>query len=117
MKSSSRRTARTLASIATGRAKPWLSAALAALVFPAAASATVTLDQFTVTPASTQAGSHPNVTIYQHLTPSSADDDVRNTFVRLGPSTATRISPMISCGKLRSTSVPAVISLSITPPK
>jgi hypothetical protein len=47
--------------------------------------AAVTLDQFTVTPASTQAGSHPDVTIFQHVTPSAADDDVRDTFVRLAP--------------------------------
>jgi hypothetical protein len=45
----------------------------------------VTLDQFTVTPANTQAGAHPNVTIYQHLSPSSTDDDVKDTFVRLAP--------------------------------
>jgi hypothetical protein len=56
-----------------------------ALAFPAAASAAVTLDQFSVTPASSQGGSHPNVTIYQHLAPSSADDDVKDTFVRLAP--------------------------------
>jgi hypothetical protein len=45
----------------------------------------VTLDRFTVTPASTQAGSHPNVTIFQSVSLSSADDDVRDTFVRLAP--------------------------------
>jgi len=55
------------------------------LAFPAAAGATVTVDQFSVTPASSQAGSHPNVTIYQHLVPSSSDEDVKDTFVRLGP--------------------------------
>jgi hypothetical protein len=33
------------------------------------------LDQFTVTPASNQAGSHPNVTIFQSVSLSSADDD------------------------------------------
>src|SRR4051794_33089109 len=85
MRSCSRRTARTRACTAIGRAKPWLSAALATLVFPAAASAAVTLDQFSVSPASTQAGSHPNVTLYQHLAPSSSDDDVKDTFVRLAP--------------------------------
>ena len=55
------------------------------LAFPVGASATVTLDQFTVTPASSLGGSHPDVTIFQHLVPSSSDDDVRDTFVRLGP--------------------------------
>jgi hypothetical protein len=45
----------------------------------------VTLDQFTVTPGSTQAGSHPDVTIFQHVALSSADDDVKDTFVRLAP--------------------------------
>jgi hypothetical protein len=45
----------------------------------------VTLDQFSVTPASKQAGSHPDVTIFQHLSPSSATDDVKDTFVRLAP--------------------------------
>jgi hypothetical protein len=43
------------------------------------------LDQFTVTPGSTQAGSHPDVTIFQHVALSSADDDIRDTFVRLAP--------------------------------
>ena len=38
-----------------------------------------------MTPASTQAGSHPNVTIFQHVSPSSTDDDVKDTFVRLAP--------------------------------
>lgn len=52
---------------------------------PVSAGAAVTLDQFTVTPASTQAGSHPNVTIFQHLTLSSTDDDAKDTFVRLAP--------------------------------
>jgi hypothetical protein len=85
MRSCSRLTARTRACTGTGRARPWLSAALAILAFPAGASAAVTLDQFSVTPGSTQAGSHPSVTIYQHLTPSSADDDVKDTFVRLAP--------------------------------
>jgi hypothetical protein len=77
------------ASTAIGRARPWPEAALVALlcalIWPGAAAASVTLDQFTVTPASTQAGSHPDVTIYQHLSPSSTDDDVKDTFVRLGP--------------------------------
>ena len=45
----------------------------------------MTLDQFTVTPGSARAGSHPDVTIYQHLSPSSTDDDVKDTFVRLPP--------------------------------
>jgi hypothetical protein len=54
-----------------------------ALAGPAIAA--VTLDQFTVTPGSLQAGSHPNVTIYQHVTLSSTDDDVDDTFVRLAP--------------------------------
>jgi hypothetical protein len=54
-----------------------------ALAGPALAA--VTLDQFTVTPGSLQAGSHPNVTIYQHVTLSSTDDDVDDTFVRLAP--------------------------------
>jgi len=55
------------------------------LALPGAALAAATLDQFTVTPASTQAGSHPDVTIFQHATLSSTDDDVRDTFVRLAP--------------------------------
>jgi hypothetical protein len=85
MRSCSRPTARTRVCTGTGRARLWLSAAVAILALPAAASATVTLDQFTVTPGSTQAGSHPSVTIYQHLVPSSTDDDVKDTFVRLAP--------------------------------
>ena len=58
---------------------------LVGLALPAAASAAVTLDQFTVTPASTRAGSHPDVTIFQHLSLSSTDDDAKDTFVRLAP--------------------------------
>jgi hypothetical protein len=54
-------------------------------VLPASAGAAVTLDQFTVTPASTQAGSHPDVTIFQRVSLSSATDDVKDTFVRLAP--------------------------------
>jgi hypothetical protein len=45
----------------------------------------VTLEEFTVTPASTQAGSHPDVTIFQRLSFSSASDDAKDTFVRLAP--------------------------------
>jgi hypothetical protein len=48
------------------------------------ARASVTLDEFTVTPASTQAGSHPNVTIVQRMSVSPGDD-VKDTFVRLAP--------------------------------
>jgi hypothetical protein len=74
---------------ATGRASRWLELALAAtllcLLLAGPASAAVTLDQFTVTPASPQAGSHPDVTIFQHLSPSSTDDDAKDTFVRLAP--------------------------------
>jgi hypothetical protein len=58
---------------------------LLCLALPVAAQAAVTLDQFTVTPASTQAGSHPDVTIFQHMTLSSTDDDAKDTFVRLAP--------------------------------
>jgi hypothetical protein len=47
--------------------------------------AAVTLDQFTVTPTSAQAGSHPDVTIFQRVSYSSADDDTKDTFVRLAP--------------------------------
>jgi len=41
------------------------------LALPAGTQAAVTLDQFTVTPTSRQAGSHPDVAIFQHLSPSS----------------------------------------------
>jgi hypothetical protein len=89
MRSCSRRAEPTRAFTATGRASRWrrLALATALLCLPATASAqaAVTLDQFTVTPTSTQAGSHPDVTIFQHVAPSSADDDVRDTFVRLAP--------------------------------
>ena len=53
-------------------------------VVPATAAADVTLDEFTVTPSSTQAGSHPDVTLFQRMTP-SAGDDVKDSFVRLAP--------------------------------
>lgn len=53
-------------------------------IAPRAAAADVTLDEFTVTPSSTQAGSHPDVTLFQRMTP-SAGDDVKDSFVRLAP--------------------------------
>jgi hypothetical protein len=53
-------------------------------IVPATAAADVTLDEFTVTPSSTQAGSHPDVTLFQRMTP-SAGDDVKDSFVRLAP--------------------------------
>ncbi len=53
-------------------------------VVPATAAADVTLDEFTVTPSSTQAGSHPDVTLFQRMTP-SAGDDVKDSFIRLAP--------------------------------
>ena len=53
-------------------------------VVPATAAADVTLDEFSVTPSSTQAGSHPDVTLFQRMTP-SAGDDVKDSFVRLAP--------------------------------
>jgi hypothetical protein len=55
------------------------------MLLPAPALAAVTLDQFTVTPSTTQAGSHPDVTIFQRVSYSSADDDTKDTFVRLAP--------------------------------
>src|SRR5215208_7214319 len=60
-----------------------LAVAALALV-PSAAQADVTIDELTVTPANTQAGGHPDVTITQRMTP-SAGDDVKDTFVRLAP--------------------------------
>jgi hypothetical protein len=53
-------------------------------VLPATAAGDVTLDEFTVTPSSTQAGSHPDVTLFQRMTP-SAGDDAKDSFVRLAP--------------------------------
>src|SRR5688500_3079721 len=88
MRICSRRGAPTLASTAIGRVSRWLSLTLAApalAVAPASAGAAATLTQFSVTPGSTQAGSHPNVTIFQRVSLSTATDDVRNTFVRLAP--------------------------------
>lgn len=89
MRSSSRRTARTRACTAIGRANRWrelgLAAALLLVVLPGSAGAAATLTEFTVTPASTQAGSHPDVTIFQRVSLSSATDDVDDTFVRLAP--------------------------------
>jgi hypothetical protein len=58
--------------------------ALAFALGPSAARADVTIDEFTVTPADTQAGGHPDVTIAQRFTPSPGDD-VKDTFVRLAP--------------------------------
>jgi hypothetical protein len=86
MRSCSTRRARTRACTATGQASLWLSLTLAALALaPASAGATATLTEFTVTPASTQAGSHPDVTIFQRVSLSTATDDVDDTFVRLAP--------------------------------
>jgi hypothetical protein len=77
---------------------------LAFLALPASAAAEVTLDEFTVTPASTQAGSHPDVTIFQRMTPSSGDD-VKDTFVRLAPGLLgnPQSAPLCTREQLRST--------------
>ncbi|MEA2333032.1 MAG: hypothetical protein QOH58_3170 [Thermoleophilaceae bacterium] len=55
------------------------------LALPASAFGAVTLEEFTVTPSSLQAGSHPSVTLFQRMSYSSATDDVKDTFVRLAP--------------------------------
>jgi hypothetical protein len=57
----------------------------AAAVLPAPASASVTLTDFKVEPASPQGGGHPNVTISQTFSYDSSSDDVKDTFVRLQP--------------------------------
>jgi hypothetical protein len=63
-----------------------LGAMVAAATLPASASATVTMTGFTVTPASKQAGGHPNVTITQNFGyGSSSSDSVKDAFVRLQP--------------------------------
>jgi hypothetical protein len=59
---------------------------VAAAALPATASATVTLTDFKVEPASTQGGGHPNVTITQTFDyGSSTTDSVKDAFVRLQP--------------------------------
>jgi len=60
--------------------------AAAAAALPATASAAVTMTEFKVEPASTQAGGHPNVTITQTFDyGSSTTDSVKDAFVRLQP--------------------------------
>jgi len=55
------------------------------LLVAAPAAADVRLDEFSVTPAETAAGSHPDVTVVQKMSYSTRQDDVRNSFVRLAP--------------------------------
>ena len=57
----------------------------ALLVLPASASATVTMTDFKVEPASKQAGGHPNVTITQTFSYSDGNDSVKDAFLRLQP--------------------------------
>ena len=60
--------------------------AAAAVALPATASAAVTMTEFKVEPASTQAGGHPNVTITQRFSyGGSTSDSVKDAFVRLQP--------------------------------
>jgi hypothetical protein len=59
--------------------------AVACLVLPAPALAGVTLTDFKVEPAGTQAGSHPAVKITQAFAYTSTSDDAQDTFVRLAP--------------------------------
>jgi hypothetical protein len=54
-----------------------------ALLVPAAASATVSITDFSVTPSTTQAGAHPDVRISTGFALSPGDDDVRDVTVRL----------------------------------
>jgi hypothetical protein len=58
---------------------------LALLALPSQAPADVELSAFSVTPSTTQAGGHPDVTIVQQMTYTSGSDDVKDTFVRLAP--------------------------------
>jgi hypothetical protein len=58
---------------------------LALLALPAPALAGVELSGFTVTPSTTQAGGHPDVTIVQQMSYTSGSDDVKDSFVRLAP--------------------------------
>lgn len=64
--------------------RPLILATTLLLALPAGAGAAVTLEEFTVTPSSLQAGSHPNVVIFQRIAPTGGDD-VKDTFVRLVP--------------------------------
>jgi hypothetical protein len=52
---------------------------------PASASADVTMTGFSVTPASTQGGGHPDVTLTQTFSYSNTTDSVKDAFVRLQP--------------------------------
>jgi hypothetical protein len=62
-----------------------LVAASAFALSAAPASAGVSLDEFSVTPAGAAAGGHPDVTILQRMSYSTRADDVRDSFVRLAP--------------------------------
>lgn len=93
---------------ATGRVSRWpelaLAAVVVALLLPAQALAAVTVTDFTVTPGSTQAGSHPDVTIFQRLSLSSTTDDAKDTVVRLAPGLLgnPQSAPLCSRDQLRS---------------
>jgi hypothetical protein len=58
-------------------------AVLLALALPAAASASVSISSFKVTPSTTQAGAHPNLTIDTAFTLNPASDDVKSVGVVL----------------------------------
>lgn len=63
-----------------------LAFAVVLSLLPAApAAADVSLDEFTVTPESTTAGGHPDVTIVQKMSYTTREDDVKDSFVRLAP--------------------------------
>jgi hypothetical protein len=55
------------------------------LLLAAPAAADVSLDEFTIPPASTNAGGHPDVTIVQRMSYTTRADDVKDSFVRLAP--------------------------------
>jgi hypothetical protein len=60
-----------------------LAACTCGLALAGAASAAVTVTDFSVTPSTTQAGGHPNVRISTGFALSPTDDDVRDVTVRL----------------------------------
>lgn len=65
--------------------RPVLVALLAALVLAAPAQAGIAVPTFSVTPSTTAAGGHPNVTITTGFSYSPSSDDVRNVTVSLPP--------------------------------
>lgn len=72
-------------SLNAGRAVAFFAAALVAAVAPAGAGAAVSVTGVQVSPSTTAAGGHPNLTVGADLASNPSSDDARNLTLRLPP--------------------------------